>query len=673
MENRYTETDIRGMLQYIPADPASCTVNEWEQIGGALKNELGEAGFSLWDEWASTDPTRYKAKEMPKRWNALKGESAQGKTTIGSIIQKARAHGWNGPTRLYSGYAAKEPITFECIIDAEGYNTKPSSVAGKIRNKLESQAPQAVTLRQFADLVTSGHSFMPAPFRTESMQTANGEPLKTYYTTKQQLFIVDIDNDEPALDAAGKPIKDDSGKVVKHSIKSPVSIERAVEVCREHRLPLVMVYRTFSSKYHRDDQQDPYDKYRLCFLVDRPIEEKQAGQETIQAVRRYFADFFPGAADDTINDNARIIFGTDEKAQLFTDNVGQAADIKRRAILHKLDPETVQADDIRPVASYSADFRAHIEAHKSNIRTGYKQLDIALGGGFNNELYVLGADTGTGKSAIACTLAQNMAGQGVDVLYYALEMSRDEFIARGASMISAEGMAKGRKAIKYGEILNEQYNASIDQFTKIPYSSYSEYIEEYYRRYGKHLYFIEGGTQKRTAQEIAQTVKQFKEERGSKRLAVFIDYLQLLDADESDRTQRDIMTVVSKACKTLKALASQYGATVFVISSMANDKKSKDVNDASFKYSGDIGYTGGVLLGWNWQGATNTADDTQRKNTELAANENGYRDMQLSIIKYRNGEKNTSIALKYYPAYNYIVTDNRADTRTYSNEDTSQY
>ncbi len=324
------------------------------------------------------------------------------------------------------------------------------------------------------------------------------------------------------------------------------------------------------------------------------------------------------------------------------------------------EPETPaeDQDEIKPVGAFIDLFKQHREETKSNIRTGFLSLDKALGGGFSNELYILGADTGTGKSAIASVLAQNIALQGIDVLYYALEMGRDEFIARGASCISKDNennpFDDALKPIKFSEILNDTYDEKTDKFYRRAYSQYAPFVEEYQKRYGDHLYIIEGGINGRTAKDIATAVKDFKQKHGNKQLAVFIDYLQLLGAERDDKLQKDQMNVMSTAVKILKSLASQEGATVFAISSVANDKKWQNINEASFKYSGDISYTGGVLLGWNWKGVTDEPNEERRKEVIAKSKENEYRTMFLEILKQRNGERNNEILLTYMPAYNYI-------------------
>lgn len=333
-----------------------------------------------------------------------------------------------------------------------------------------------------------------------------------------------------------------------------------------------------------------------------------------------------------------------------------------RAEIERLNPAPDEGQEEKiplplSVKNFAEEFKQHRQEFKQNLRSGFKALDISLGGGFSNELYIMAAQTGTGKSAIASIFAQNIAESGTDVLYYALEMSQDEFIARGASAISVQKYGTGGKAIKYGEIINDYYDYKLDQFLRRPYSQYEPFVDEYMRKYGEHLYFIEGGINGSYARKIAETVRQFKKEKNIKRMAVFIDYLQLLDADPKDKTQRDKMTIMSSAVKIFKSLASQEGATVFLISSMPNNKTGSGVDDTSFKYSGDISFTGGVLLGWNWKGVTDSRNEEDREFIKQQSKYSGVREMILEVMKHRNNERDNKIRLAYYPAYNYIIED----------------
>ena len=64
----------------------------WVEVGMALKSELGEAGFALWDGW-SRQSDRYKAADARAVWRSVK---ANGGITIGTVYHLAKEHGWAG-------------------------------------------------------------------------------------------------------------------------------------------------------------------------------------------------------------------------------------------------------------------------------------------------------------------------------------------------------------------------------------------------------------------------------------------------------------------------------------------------------------------------------------------------------------------------------------------------
>ena len=72
---------------------------------------------------------------------------------------------------------------------------------------------------------------------------------------------------------------------------------------------------------------------------------------------------------------------------------------------------------------------------------------------------------------------------------------------------------------------------------------------------------------------------------------------------------------------------------------------------------GDTEYTGGVLIGWNWSGVTDQKDKSKQNEEKVLCKKRGYRKMELGILKYRNSERDSSVHLKYYPAFNYFEED----------------
>lgn len=317
---------------------------------------------------------------------------------------------------------------------------------------------------------------------------------------------------------------------------------------------------------------------------------------------------------------------------------------------------------VQPMSGYKDTFISHCKEHGPRIGTGILELDKALNGGFVNELYIMGAETSTGKSAFLMFVAQEVARAGTDVLYFALEMGRDEFVARGISMISFEQHKKEEhgKKITAANVLYWTYDTAINEFSKMNYSEYEEYTEEYFSRYGSHLHIIEGGLSGLTVNDIANVSSMFKKRTG-KKVAVFVDYLQIIRANPNNYSQADRKTKTDVTVTTLKTLASQIGMPVVTISSISRNNYQEKVGMASFKESGDTEYTGGIMIGWNWAGVTDQKDALKIKAEKKDCKERGYRRMTFDVLKYRNSERDSSVHLKYYPAYNFFEVDDGWD------------
>lgn len=77
---------IHEALQYVPADDRDL----WVKMAMAVKSELGEDGFALWDAW-SQEADSYKARDAYAVWKSVR---ADGSVTILSLYREARDRGW---------------------------------------------------------------------------------------------------------------------------------------------------------------------------------------------------------------------------------------------------------------------------------------------------------------------------------------------------------------------------------------------------------------------------------------------------------------------------------------------------------------------------------------------------------------------------------------------------
>jgi len=84
---------IREALQFIPAHDR----DTWVHMGMAIKSELNESGFTLWDDWGQNADS-YSVKDARDVWKSIK---PGGKVTIASLFHEAKANGWQ-PSKPYT-------------------------------------------------------------------------------------------------------------------------------------------------------------------------------------------------------------------------------------------------------------------------------------------------------------------------------------------------------------------------------------------------------------------------------------------------------------------------------------------------------------------------------------------------------------------------------------------
>lgn len=277
------------------------------------------------------------------------------------------------------------------------------------------------------------------------------------------------------------------------------------------------------------------------------------------------------------------------------------------------------------------------------IPTGFKTLDAVLDGGLYEGLYIVGAISSLGKTTLITQIADQIAQAGQDVLIFSLEMARAEIMAKSISRHTLQQVLSSG-----GDIRNAKTTRGIT--TGKRYENYNKTERDLingaivaYSQYAGHIYISEG-IGDIGAEQIRDTVKQHILFTGNTPV-VIIDYLQIL-APYSERATDKQNT--DKAVMELKRISRDFKTPVIGISSFNRANYSVAVTMEAFKESGAIEYSSDVLIGLQLKGSGKKDFDANE------AKKKSPREIELVILKNRNGSTGDKLGYRYYPLFNYF-------------------
>ena len=278
------------------------------------------------------------------------------------------------------------------------------------------------------------------------------------------------------------------------------------------------------------------------------------------------------------------------------------------------------------------------------IPTGISGLDKILDGGLYEGLYVVGAISSLGKTTLVTQIADQIAQAGHDVLIFSLEMARTEIMAKSISRHTLLDVMQNS-----GNMANAKTTRGITTGSR--YLDYSKEEKALIQRavtdygsYAQNIYIHEG-IGNIGVEQIRDTVQRHITFTG-KTPVVVIDYVQILapaDIRASDKQNTD------KAVLELKRISRDYKTPVIGISSLNRASYKEAISMEAFKESGSLEYGSDVLIGLQLKGAGKSgfdANEAKRKNP---------REIELVILKNRNGSTGNKIELEYYPLFNYFT------------------
>lgn len=276
------------------------------------------------------------------------------------------------------------------------------------------------------------------------------------------------------------------------------------------------------------------------------------------------------------------------------------------------------------------------------IPTGFKLLDETLNGGIKQGLYAIGAISSLGKTTLVHQIADNLALDGHDVLFFSLEMDRFQMLSKSLSRLSyqiaeKEGRNTDKFALCHSDIV-QAYKLKGKQVEML-----DKAVETYKANYARNIRYEYGA---KSGEEIARIVDNHIKYTEKKPI-VIVDFLQYVKG-----TKQDARMATNENVAILKDLVVKHGIPVILISSFNRSSYKTQASMESFKESGEIEYISDVLIGLQLKGCQGEANDIQNKIDKAKAEP--VRSVELKLLKQRDGIATKTIDFKYNPRFNYF-------------------
>lgn len=193
--------------------------------------------------------------------------------------------------------------------------------------------------------------------------------------------------------------------------------------------------------------------------------------------------------------------------------------------------------------------------------TGIFDLDEVTNGLHEDELTVIGARPGVGKSTFALHIAEKIASRNILVGYVSLEMSKTQIIQKLISKMSRIDSKK----IRNGTISEEEFPKIVESSDKIAKLK------------------LDITTETRSIQDIEIYAKRKKNKENLGLL--IIDYLQLITNKEKSNTREQEVASITRA---LKLLSLELHIPIIALSQLRRDGGSSKPTLADLRESGAI-------------------------------------------------------------------------------------
>ena len=317
-------------------------------------------------------------------------------------------------------------------------------------------------------------------------------------------------------------------------------------------------------------------------------------------------------------------------------------------------------------AAFREAFWNYVHTPRPSTPTGFPRFDMTLSGEGKNDagglyegLYIIGAPSSCGKTTFILQMCDTIAASGRDILFFTLEMSRNELIARSLSRLTYEQEQARPKVSSKGVfaktslgILKGARYAHYDTMDKEIIRNASE---RYFTTIAPHMFFVEGAITGTSVGAITARIEEHIRRSGNIPVVV-VDYLQMVDAPEEMRGASDKQKV-DYVIRALKVSSRNTHAPLIAISSLSRSSYEAEASLAAFKESGAIEYTADIVLALTYANAAKAEQGDKNKGAakmeQKAEGMKPKRELELEILKNRNGQKGRFL-LHYEAKWNHF-------------------
>lgn len=219
--------------------------------------------------------------------------------------------------------------------------------------------------------------------------------------------------------------------------------------------------------------------------------------------------------------------------------------------------------------------RADSGSDITGLRTGLADLDKATAGLQPGDLIILAARPSMGKTALAQTIAENVAANDLSVLIFSLEMSLLQFGLRSVA---------GRGSVDLSKLMNPASITDQDDWSRM--------CEGVDRLSNKKLYVDE--TSSIGVPQMHSKARRHKRKHGLD--LIVVDYLQLMGGDGDENNRAATIGAISRG---LKLMAKDLGVPVVALSQLSRaveQRQNKRPMMSDLRESGSIEQDADVIM-----------------------------------------------------------------------------